>query len=38
LQRRFRSRVGWGVSLDAADAAALAGAGPGSTIGLHDCN
>jgi hypothetical protein len=25
-------------SLDAADAAALAGAGPGSTIGLHDCN
>ncbi len=25
-------------SLDAADAAALGGAGPGSTIGLHDCN
>jgi hypothetical protein len=25
-------------SLDAADAAALDGAGPGSTIGLHDCN
>jgi hypothetical protein len=26
------------LTLDAADAAALAGAGPGSTIGLHDCN
>lgn len=25
-------------TLDAADAAALDGAGPGSTIGLHDCN
>jgi Domain of unknown function (DUF4189) len=25
-------------SLDAADAAALAGAGPGSNISLHDCN
>ena|ERR1700758_2434109 len=25
-------------NLDAADAAALDGAGPGSTIGLHDCN
>jgi hypothetical protein len=26
------------LTLDAADAAALDGAGPGSTIGLHDCN
>jgi hypothetical protein len=25
-------------TLDAADAAALDGAGPGATIGLHDCN
>ena len=26
------------LTLDAADAEALDGAGPGSTIGLHDCN
>lgn len=26
------------LSLDAADAAAMDGAGPGSKIGLHDCN
>jgi hypothetical protein len=29
---------GSGPTLDAADAAALTGAGPGSTVGLHDCN
>jgi hypothetical protein len=32
----FAARVA--PTLDAADAAALDGAGPGATIGLHDCN